>query len=445
MARDHQLALWKYLNTGGKRAIAIWHRRAGKDEVALHYMAVAAMSRPANYWYCLPEYQQARKSVWDAVNPHTGFKRIDEAFPLELRTHTLDDRMMLRLINGSTVQLIGSDRYDAVVGSSPAGIVFSEFALSNPSAWAYCRPMLEENNGGALFISTPRGRNHCFSMFNHAMQTPGWFAETKTARETNVFTAEQLDIALREYCHLYGDDQGQAQFDQEYMVSWNAATIGAYYAAEMAAVRREGRVTEEAVPLPGQPVNRSWDLGIRDDTCIWFHVSIGSQVYLLHCVSMSGASLEWWRDKIDEIHTKFGWAHGEDVVPHDAKVRELGTGRTRVETMQRLGLNPRKAPDAGLQDGINAARRLLPLCVFHPRCEEVGISALEQYQREWDDEKKCYRQMPLHNWCSDRADSFRYLALAYKPAPMREIKAPRLDGWRIPPPPDYVGYRGIEL
>jgi hypothetical protein len=323
-------------------------------------------------------------------------------------------------------------------------MVFSEFALSNPGAWAYARPILEENDGWALFISTPRGRNHCFAMFNHAQQTPGWFAEVKTARDTRALSDEQLAEALSEYRHLYGDDHGNAQYAQEYECNWNAATIGAFYAAEMANVRKEGRITTDAQPLPGQPVNRSWDLGMRDDTAIWFHVSVGSQVYLLDCISASGASLEWWCEKIIETHSKHGWAHGEDIVPHDAKVRELGSGRTRVETMQLLGLNPILARDAGLQDGINAVRRLLPLCVFHPRCEEVGIAALEQYQREWDDEKKVFRVQPLHDWTSDRADSFRYLALSYKPAPLREIRLPRPSGWHIPPPPD-IDHRGIIL
>jgi phage terminase large subunit len=158
------------------------------------------------------------------------------------------------------------------------------------------------------------------------------------------------------------------------------------------------------------------------------------QVYLLHCLSTSGASLEWWRDEIEKVHKEHGWRHGKDIVPHDAKVLELGTGRTRVETMKALGLNPVLAPAASLQDGINAVRRTLPYCVFHPRCEEKGIPALEQYQREWDDEKKCFRASPLHDWCSDRVDSFRYMSLSWKREPPRVIKLPKPVGWHIPPP-----------
>jgi hypothetical protein len=167
-ARPHQLKLWEYLIRSGKRAIAVWHRRAGKDEVALHFTACAAAARVGNYWHCLPEFEQARRVVWNAVNPHTGKRRIDEAFPVEWRANTNDSQMLLRFKNQSTFQLIGSDQFDRTVGSSPAGIVYSEWALANPSAWAYHRPMVEENNGWALFITTPRGHNHAKQMFDYA-------------------------------------------------------------------------------------------------------------------------------------------------------------------------------------------------------------------------------------------------------------------------------------
>jgi hypothetical protein len=126
--------------------------------------------------------------------------------------------------------------------------------------------------------------------------------------------------------------------------------------------------------------------------------------------------------------------HGNDHVPHDAKIKEWGSGRTRVETMAGLGLKPILVPLATIEDGVNAVRRLLPLCVFHPRCEEGGISALEQYRREWDDEKKAFRASAVHDWTSHPADAFRYLAMSYRPSPRLVAPAPKLEGWRIPPP-----------
>src|SRR6188768_1663587 len=144
--RPHQLGLWRYLARGGKRAMAIWHRRAGKDEVCLHHTSVSMMERPGNYWTCLPEYNQARRAIWTAVNPHTGVRRINEVFPLALRANTDEGMRFIRYHNGSTWSCRGSDTYDSTMGSSCAGLTMSEAALSNPAAWAYFKPMLEENN-----------------------------------------------------------------------------------------------------------------------------------------------------------------------------------------------------------------------------------------------------------------------------------------------------------
>ena len=440
--RDHQLKLWKYLQAGGKRAIAIWHRRAGKDEVCLHHAMRALWMRPGNYWHCLPEYAQARKSIFDAVNPHTGKRRIDEAFPEHLRESTREHDMTIRFKNGSTWSCIGSDSYDRTVGASAAGLTYSEYALCNPSAWAYHRPMLEENNGWAIFISTPRGRNHAFDMLNYARRADGWFSEVLTAVDTGTLTREQLDYALAEYVALYGADAGRAAYEQEYMCNFTASILGAYFALECTEIRNEGRVLDIEPDLD-RPVHRAWDLGVRDDTAIWWYQARGGQLLILDVMAGSGVGVEHFRDEIFQRHEERGWIHGDDYVPHDAKIKEWGSGRTRVETMQSMGLNPLLVPLAGLEDGINAVRRTLPLCVFHPRCEP-GLAALEQYQREWDDDKKAFKLNPLHNWTSHYADAFRYLAQGWKPAPKRVIKVPQPAGFTLPPPPT-TPRRGIRL
>ena len=436
MPRGHQNRLWDYLQDGGKRAMAVWHRRAGKDDVCLHYMATAAARRPASYWYCLPEYAQCRRAIWTSVNPHTGKRRIDEAFPAEIRASTNESEMFIRLVNGSTIQLIGSDSFSTAVGASTAGIVFSEYALANPSAWGYFRPMVEENDGWAIFVTTPRGRNHALSLFQHASRTPGWFAELLTARDTGALSDETLDEDLKEYIALYGADMGKAMFDQELMCSFNAAILGSFYALEMAAVRAEGRIIDNLEPIEGRPVHRAWDLGVGDDTSIWWFQVVGAQLFILDHYAASGVGLDHYVDLIEKKHSERGWAHGTDYVPHDAKVREFGTGRTRVETMRSMGLNPFLVPAATLDDGINAVRRTLPLCVFHARCEDGGISALEQYRREWDDEKKAFRASAVHDWTSHPCDAFRYLSLSWRPAAPRVVKLPPKTGFYIPPPDD---------
>jgi len=435
--RAHQKKLWRYLMNGGKRAVAIWHRRAGKDEICLNATAMAMFERPGNYWHCLPEFTMGRKAIWDSVNPHSGRRRIDEAFPHEMRSSTRDQDMRIEFHNGSTWNVVGSDSvvHGGGIGSSVAGVVFSEWALANPSAWGLYRPILEENNGWAAWISTPRGRNHLLSLYQHAQRTDGWFSELLAATDTTAVSAEALAETLNELVALYGEDQGRAMYEQEMLCSFNAAILGAFYAREMSLVRSEERVRNDVDALPGVPVHRAWDLGVRDDTSIfWFQPQPSGQILILDHLATSGVGVEWWRDEIFRRHDKHGWTHGTDYVPHDAKVREFGTGRTRVETMMSMGLKPMVVRDHSINDGINAARRMLPLCIFHTRTDESGVSALEQYRREWDDDKKAFRASAVHDWTSHVADSFRYLAMGYQPSPMRIVKPQPMDGWRIPPP-----------
>ena len=441
--RPYQERLWDYLCGGGKRALAVWHRRAGKDDVALHFAALAAHKRVGNYWHCLPEYEQGRKAIWGAVNAHSGKRRIDEAFPPIIRASANDTEMKVTFKNGSTWQIIGSDRYSATMGAGPAGIVYSEWALANPSAWAYHRPMLAENDGWALFITTPRGRNHAYDMARHAQASPDWFYQQLTVNDTGALDAQQQAEALAEYSALYGQDAGNAQFRQEYFCDWNAAVLGAFYALEMAQVRAEGRVAEVAA-LPDQYVHRAWDLGVDDDTSIWWFQVVGSQIFLLDHYAASGVGVEHYAEVIAQRERKHGWLRGDDLVPHDAKVLEWGSGRTRVETMRQLGLKPIMVPHVGKQDGINAARRTLPLCVCFiraprtpasPRSSNIGANGTMK--------KKAFRASEVHDWTSHPADAFRYLAVGWRAAKRREIVVPERQGCFIPPPPE--PRRGIQL
>jgi hypothetical protein len=390
--------------------------------VLLHRTCVAAFERPATYWTALPEYAQARKALWAAVNPHTGKRRIDEAFPDALRSSVNEQEMFIRFKNGSTWQLVGSDRYNALVGAGVAGVTFSEWALCNPSAWGYIRPMLEENDGWAAFITTPRGKNHAKSMLDMAQQSPKWFAEVLSVHSTGALTQEQLDESLKEYISLYGEDLGRAQFEQEYLCSFNAAIMGAFYAREMLAVRTEERL-QPIEPIDGRPVHTAWDLGVEDSTAIWWFQVVGSQIFILDYYVAHGHGV----DHYAEVVQGKPWPKGIDFVPHDAKVRQWGVpgARTRVESMIALGLNPQLVPMSTDMDGHQAVRKTLPLCVFHPRTEAEGMSALEQYHREWDDDLKTYKLKAQHDWSSHGAKAFQYLSQAWRSAPVIAPDAPK--------------------
>jgi phage terminase large subunit len=406
--RPYQRPLWDYLEKGGKRAIAVWHRRAGKDDVALHWAAVAAMERPATYWHMLPEYSQARKAIWSGVNPHSGRRRIDEAFPHEIRANTSEQEMFIRLRNGSTWQIVGSDNYDSLVGTPPAGIVFSEWARANPASWGYLAPIVVENNGWALFITTPTGRNHAQAMLQMAQTDPTWFAELLTVDDTVAITHEVVEQQRREYHSLFGDDAGDALIEQEYYCSFAAAVLGAFFAKEIGQAERDGRVCSLEINRD-LAVHSAWDIGVDDPCAIWcFQVEPG-RVNVVDYYESSGQGMAHYVGWLNERGYK-----GIDVVPQDIKNREFGSGRTRLETLRSMGRSPKIGLATKLMDGIQAARQTIPLCYFDAtRCAR-GLAALREYKAEWDEDLRTFRQTPKHDWASHAADAFRYLALAWR-------------------------------
>jgi phage terminase large subunit len=420
--RPHQLGLWGFLENSGKRASVVWPRRAGKDDVCLHWAAIAAHQRPATYWHMLPEFAQGRKAIWTAVNPNTGKRRIDEAFPHELRANTHDAEMFIRFKCGSTWQVVGSDRFDAAVGSPPAGITFSEWALSNPAAWAYLAPILVENNGWAIFITTPRGRNHAFTAHQMARESKDWFQETLTVDDTG-FPRHLVEAQRQEYHAIFGEDAGDALIEQEYFSSFDAAVLGAYWGKELSAAERDGRVRD--IPIdPDYPVHAAWDIGVDDPMAFWcFQIGKGF-INIVDYYESSGHGFDHYIDWMAERKYK-----GIDWVPHDAKMREVGApgARTRIETLKLLGAGigrrPMLVPDHKLMDGINAGRKTIPLARFDAQRCAKGLECLRQYKAEWDPDLRTFRKAPKHDWSSHSADAWRYLSLSWRePVPADEVQ-----------------------
>ena len=400
-ARDYQVPVWNYLKQGGRRAVVVWHRRAGKDVLALNWTACAASQRPGTYWHMLPEAAQGRKVIWEGID-RDGRRMIDQAFPKAIRAgRPNESEMRLRLVNGSVWQVVGSDNYDALVGANPIGVVFSEFSLANPAAWNYLRPILAENGGWALFVFTPRGENHAFDLYEMARGLPGWFAERLTVDDTQAINEAVIEEERR-------SGMPEALVQQEYFCSFSAALVGSYFGALLEAADSDGRVSHVAHD-PLLPVHTAWDLGIGDSTAIWFFQVVGREIRIVDYYENHGEALGHYA----EVLRQRGYAYGDDWVPHDARVRELGTGRTRVETLKRLGRHPRVVAGHTLEDGINAARETLPRCWFDRERCQVGLRALRHYQRDWDSERHCFDEKPRHDWTSHAADAFRYLALAW--------------------------------
>lgn len=409
--RWYQQAFHKALvNRTHDRLMAVWHRRAGKDEVVLNAMRTLALQDPGTYWHCFPEQKQARKAIWNGVNGHTGKRRIFEAFPQPLIKRMQDDDMFIELNNGATFQLIGSDRYDSTVGSGPKGIAYSEWALSNPSAWAYHSPMIRESGGFAAFITTPRGDNHAKTMFDRAQGNGAWFSQLLSIEETGALDAAELAEALQEYQDLHGADLGRAIFEQEYLCSFSGAMVGAYWGSEMRVAEREGRIG--VVPVnPDHPVNTAWDLGKAVNNPIWCFQVIGGKLKIV----------DFYRPESDDLLDWIKWLddkgyHGDDYVPDDVMDFIWGAKHTRWDLLKQAKRKPKLVKRIAVADGIHAGREAIKVAEFDAvRCE-LGIEGLKNYRREWDDELKTFRENPVKDWAEHIGSSWRYLGLAWREA-----------------------------
>lgn len=414
--RGYQDALWRYLIGGGRHAVAIWHRRAGKDDLSLNYTAVAAHQRTGSYVHMLPEYSQARKALWDMVSPHSGKRRIETSFPADFIETIRENEMFIRFKNGSTWQLAGSDNYDSLMGTSYAGIVYSEYALSNPSAQGYFSPILAENNGWEIFITTPRGHNHAEAMLRHGRKAKGWFAEVLTARDTDVFTVETLDDELNRMVELHGPDYGRSLWMQEYMCSFDAAIPGSVWGDCLDRAQQAGRIG--VVPIEaGRRVNTAWDLGRTDATAIWWYQVFGGEVRIVDYHEANLKDLPYYRDVLVSKAKERGFTYDTHWLPHDARARTLAAGGKSIhQQMIEFGVGRIViAPRLDHQDGIQAARATFPyVWVDAVRCEK-GLEVLRNYHYEWDEEKRVFSNMPAHDWSSHGSSAFRTLALSWKP------------------------------
>lgn len=405
--RPHQLPLWTYFENGGKRGVAVWHRRAGKDSTAINITACQMVQRVGTYWHMLPEQKHARKVIWDAIDKH-GRRIIDQAFPKELRESTNEVEMRIRLKNGSVWQAVGSDNYNSLVGANPVGIVFSEYSVANPAAWDFIRPILAENGGWVMFIYTARGRNHGASLFDMAKGNDKWFAQILTVDDTGILGPE---VIAEERASGMSEDM----IEQEYYCSFEAAVVGSYYGKLMVEAEKQGRVCR--VPHePAKPVETWWDIGVGDSTAIWFVQRVAQEIRIIDYHEMTGEGLPYYARVLQEKAALHKYNYGRHVAPHDIDVREFTSGAKRIDTARDLGIRFEIAAKLRVEEGIDAVRAMLPKCWFDAEKCKHGIEALRQYRKDYDEKLKAFRDHPMHDWTSHAADAFRYGAVAGLPA-----------------------------
>ncbi len=369
----------------------------------MNILVKKAVERVGTYFYVFPTFVQGRKVLWDGADKD-GLRFIDH-IPHELIASKNDTEMKIRLINGSLIQIIGSDNYNASMGTNPIGIVFSEYSLQDPGCWNYYRPILAENGGWAIFNFTPRGENHAYALYELAKADPlNWFVSHLTVDDTQTISPDVLAQEKSEIVRLNGND---AIYQQEYHCSFTVPINGAYYAHQIQQAYAGGRVGR--VPHESRlAVDTWWDLGVNDRMSIWFTQSVGQELRIIDFMEGSGQGLSHYIPLVKEKP----YTYGIHTAPHDIQVRELTTGKERIETARALGIDFQVCPKVSLVDGIDAARNLFDKCWFDREKTADGMNALKNYRKQFDEKRQTFLNTPYHDWSSNAADAFRYMAVA---------------------------------
>jgi len=366
--------------------------------------------RVANYVYLFPTSKQGRKVIWEGID-RDGFRYMDH-FPKELIVRKREDEMFVQIVNGSTMQIIGTDNYDAIMGANPAGMILSEYSLQDPMAWNYLRPILAENGRCAVFLYTPRGMNHGYVLYNMAKNSDRWYCELLTARDT--VREDGVTPVITEDIIQNERDEGMSEdmIQQEYYCSFEAGIEGAYYGQLMVQAKAQGRICN----LPHDPacsVYTYWDLGYDDFTSIWFLQFVGPEIHCIDYYEKHGKGVDHYAQILTQRHLELGYNYGEHYGPHDIEAHHVSNvaGKSFKQMMSDLGytfITVKRS--SNINDGIRQVRSRLPLMWFDEIKTERGRDCLTNYIQEFDDKRKVYSDRPLKNWACHGSDAMRTYA-----------------------------------
>ena len=353
-----------------------------------------------------PYRDQAKRVAWDYLKHYSQPVWSNGPNESELSVHLIGDRK---------VMLFGADNADALRGIYLDGADLDEFGDFRPSVWGnVIRPALSDRRGWAVFGGTPKGRNEFWTIRESARRNPqDWYFLELRASESGILDPEEIEAARRQLT--------PEQFAQEFECDFAAALPGAYYGREMVQAERQGRIGrvphDEAIP-----VFTAWDIGYRDDTAIWWYQVVRGEIHVIDYHASSGQDLGYYV----KLVTEKPYTYKHHWLPHDARAKTLASGGKSIIEQLASGLDFKKlgvVPNLEVQDGIQAARRAINISWFDEDSCTEGLEALRQYQREYDEDKKAFREKPRHDWTSHPADAFRMLAVAYElEAPKREPK-----------------------
>jgi len=395
--RKYQARAMAAFDVGIRRGVYVWARRSGKDVTFMHQICKAAHERIGTYFHMLPTFTQAKRNVWDAIDDQER-RILDHVFPKALRTNTNETDLKVTLRSGSIYQLIGADSYNSVVGSNPIGLVMSEYALIDPRAWIFFRPILAQNHGWASFIGTPRGYNHFHDMLEIAKKNEDWDWSVIDAIEAGTMTQEDID---REVATGMPEEMAR----QEYLVDFSAANVGAILGSRIEKAEKEGRISDDVVLDPdGGGVVVSSDIGYRDAAAFWFWQAIPGGFQLLGYDEDSGLDAQDWVERLRDQPLPIA----KVLLPHDAKAKTMASKFSVLETFLKNGFRCGIVPQSRIVDRVNAARSVIQKCQFAKSACAKGLQVLRDWAFKFDEERKTFSREPDHNYASHGGDAFSY-------------------------------------
>ena len=383
-------------------ACLVAHRRAGKTVAAVNDLikgAALATTKNPLFGYVAPFRSQAKSVAWEYLKFYARpvIKKINES------------DLIVTTLNNAELRLFGADNADAMRGLGFDGLLMDEFGDFKPSVWgSVIRPTLADKQGWAVFMGTPKGKNQFWDRYDEARRNPeSWFLLSLKASDSGILPESELQELRRQL--------SEDQYLQEMECSFEAAILGAYYGTEMRLLEEAGRIVDVAHD-PHLPTYTAFDIGYRDDTAIWWFQVIRSEIHVIDFFAASGMDPAG----IKKLIAEKPYHYGQHFLPHDARAKTLTSGgKSLIEQLATgdNGLTLAKmsiVPNLSVQDGIQAVRAMLPLCWFDKdKCRE-GLEALRQYEREWDEDKKAFRETPRHNWTSHPADAARMMAISWR-------------------------------
>ena len=405
-------------------AVLVCHRRAGKTCATICDIirrAIMEKKPDGRYAYIAPYYAQAKNIAWDYL--------LKFAEPAIVKAN--QSELWVELVNGAKIRLFGADNPDALRGLYLDGVVLDEYADMKPRLWGeIVRPLLTDRNGlngyqtWAVFIGTPKGHNAFYDIYSNALKSDNWYVKTLRADQSGLIPdAELLDAQAT---------MSSNQYEQEFLCSFEAAIMGAYYGQEMRRITDLDRITTVDYD-PMFPCHTAWDLGFNDSTSIWWFQVVYGEIRVLDHHSSNGQAVPFYTGLLQQKEDEFGYKYGYHYLPHDARAKTMASGGKSIieQFATKIDIKHLKiVPNLSIQDGIQATRLALTRTWFDNRCEE-GIECLRQYQREWNDDKKCFNDRPKHDFTSHSADAFRYLSIVWKDEDSPILKDSRVKGLHV--------------